>query len=183
MRKHSNLYYIARFIPMFIMMGIIFFFSAMEGDDSSQTSEFFLRAVVKLVKDISHLGVSSTTMATLHLIIRKIAHFTEYLALGMTIMLAIYHFFRYRVISLIIPELIAVLYAATDEYHQYFVPGRYGTYGDVIIDGFGALVGILIYYKIASVLRINKNERQSNKAAKKLKKKASRKNRNENLLL
>ena len=38
---------------------------------------------------------------------------------------------------------IAALYAATDELHQYFVPGRACMFTDVCIDSFGALLGIL----------------------------------------
>jgi VanZ family protein len=41
----------------------------------------------------------------------------------------------------------AVLYAASDEWHQIFVPGRYGTVLDVVIDTVGAIggtVGVLI---------------------------------------
>lgn len=168
---------------MLLVMGMIFFFSTMEGDDSAEASGFFLNAVVKLVKDISHYGITGTALATLHLIIRKIAHFLEYFALGMTIMLAIYHYFRHRPITAFIPELIAVLYAVTDEIHQYFVPGRYGTAMDVLIDSCGALVGIIIYYNIKSYFMINKTERQSRKAAKKLCKKASGRNVKENLVL
>jgi VanZ family protein len=40
---------------------------------------------------------------------------------------------------------IAVLYAASDEYHQTFVVGRNGTPVDVLIDTIGALLGILLW--------------------------------------
>jgi VanZ family protein len=39
--------------------------------------------------------------------------------------------------------LLAVVYAATDEFHQSFVPGRNASILDVGIDALGALVGIL----------------------------------------
>ena len=38
----------------------------------------------------------------------------------------------------------AVLYAATDEFHQLFVPGRSGKVTDVLIDAAGAAVGVMI---------------------------------------
>ena len=38
--------------------------------------------------------------------------------------------------------LICLLYAASDEFHQTFIPGRGGQVKDVIIDSCGALVGI-----------------------------------------
>lgn len=39
--------------------------------------------------------------------------------------------------------ILAVLYAATDEFHQLFVPGRGAWIVDVGIDGAGALLGLL----------------------------------------
>ena len=39
---------------------------------------------------------------------------------------------------------LAVVYAATDEFHQLFVPGRGAWIVDVGIDGVGALLGLLI---------------------------------------
>lgn len=39
---------------------------------------------------------------------------------------------------------ISTAYAATDEFHQIFVPGRAGMVTDVMIDSSGALAGILL---------------------------------------
>ena len=41
--------------------------------------------------------------------------------------------------------LIATAYAATDEVHQVFVPGRSAEFTDVLLDSLGALVGIWLY--------------------------------------
>ena len=38
----------------------------------------------------------------------------------------------------------SIFYAASDEFHQTFVPGRDGNIVDVLIDSSGALVGILL---------------------------------------
>jgi hypothetical protein len=40
--------------------------------------------------------------------------------------------------------LLAVLYSATDEFHQSFVPGRNAALTDVGIDAFGAAAGLLL---------------------------------------
>ena len=47
--------------------------------------------------------------------------------------------------------LVAVLYAATDEFHQSFVPGRHPAVTDVGIDGVGALIGLALaaWYRVA----------------------------------
>ena len=42
--------------------------------------------------------------------------------------------------------LLTTIYGLFDEYHQYFVPGRYSTVGDWLADVLGAVVFIVIYY-------------------------------------
>ncbi|WP_158545215.1 VanZ family protein [Bremerella cremea] len=41
--------------------------------------------------------------------------------------------------SVLLAMLVAITYAATDEWHQTFVPDRYGTVTDVLIDSLGGL--------------------------------------------
>ena len=48
--------------------------------------------------------------------------------------------------------LLAILYAVSDEYHQYFVPGRQASVWDVLIyDNLGAAIGMLIATIISKV--------------------------------
>jgi VanZ family protein len=47
---------------------------------------------------------------------------------------------RLRLIGL----LLALLYAASDEYHQTFVPGRNGHWPDVVVDGVGGVIAVLV---------------------------------------
>ncbi|MBL7085343.1 MAG: VanZ family protein [Candidatus Omnitrophica bacterium] len=72
-------------------------------------------------------------------------HLIEYAILGYLIARAAYnsansslkmHFRAFAVI-------IGFLYALSDEFHQYFVPGRYVEVLDVAADGLGAFVGQL----------------------------------------
>lgn len=74
--------------------------------------------------------------------IRKTAHFSVYLLLGVLVMNALR---RSGVIGLKAVALaigICVLYAVSDEVHQLFVPGRGGQARDVLIDSAGAILGI-----------------------------------------
>jgi VanZ family protein len=81
----------------------------------------------------------------LDLILKKVAHVMEY---------GILAFLLWRALSreldtlswsaLVIAFLVSVLYAASDEYHQTFVPGRNGTPVDVSIDAVGALIALLV---------------------------------------
>ena len=40
--------------------------------------------------------------------------------------------------------LIGILYAVSDEFHQLFVPGRAGQFRDVLVDGAGTVLGVLL---------------------------------------
>ncbi len=138
-----------RTAPMAIVMIIIFIFSCMRGDDSSDTSGAILNALVKIMEGVSHKDFSANFLGSLHLIIRKLAHVTEYTALG-----GCAGFFTKTIAPglksrSIFALMISVLYAATDEIHQYFVPGRVGTWSDVLIDSIGIVLGILIYRAIS----------------------------------
>lgn len=41
--------------------------------------------------------------------------------------------------------LFSFFYSLTDELHQYFVPGRHASLGDVFVDGLGIVFALLIY--------------------------------------
>ena len=48
---------------------------------------------------------------------------------------------------LILTILICVLYAASDEIHQYYVPGRHASWGDWIADALGIFIMVFIYHR------------------------------------
>lgn len=137
-----------RFIPMLCVMIIIFIFSAMPAEESTSTSGMFLNALKTIVEGVSKKALSEDVLSAMHLVIRKLAHFSEYAVLGASIMFAAWNELKGKRFSILLPELIAALYAVTDEIHQRFVPGRYGTWSDVLIDSTGAITGILIYLYI-----------------------------------
>ena len=130
-------------------MGIIFFMSHQPGEVSSSQSELVL-------KIFSFLGIELNQyfgeLATL--VIRKTAHFSEYLIL----FLFAYNVSRFyfttkkaRLYSIIF----VFLYASTDEFHQYFIPGRNMAFKDVLIDTSGGVIGYLIM-KIVEIVKLNK---------------------------
>ena len=85
----------------------------------------------------SQAGPESSKISN-DLIIRKLGHFSEYMALGF------FSFCYSTNIFMILSFLFSVLYASSDEFHQTFVAGRDGNIVDVVIDSSGALVGILL---------------------------------------
>ena len=80
-------------------------------------------------------------------ILRKCAHVAEYAVLGALVCILAFRIPKIRDSRYFIMAfswLITVMYAVTDEVHQAFVPGRGPSFRDVILDGLGALAGILI---------------------------------------
>jgi VanZ family protein len=74
-------------------------------------------------------------------VLRKLAHVTEYLLLTLLLLRAL----RRSEVALALPVAIAaaLAYAASDEWHQSFVPGRTATPRDVAIDGIGIALAAL----------------------------------------
>lgn len=85
-------------------------------------------------------------------IVRKSAHFTEFLILGLSLFLTVRDL-RKRA-SFWIPWAIGAAYAVSDEVHQYFVPGRSCEVRDMIIDACGVLVGVAILARLAQKMKI-----------------------------
>lgn len=87
------------------------------------------------------------------LTIDKLYHFVEYAILGGLLSLAFVKA-RPSVVPLqsiwYIAALISILYGASDEWHQTFVPGRFATLADWVADVLGSIAGVLgvyFYYK------------------------------------
>jgi VanZ family protein len=85
---------------------------------------------------------------TLDLLLRKLAHVTEYAVLTLCWWRALRGFGAGRTYRATVAFAVgmALAYAVTDEFHQTFVSGRHGTPVDVLIDGIGMAIaaGILL---------------------------------------
>ena len=79
------------------------------------------------------------------LILKKAGHMGEYGFLALLLWRALSR--RRGTFShsaLVTAFVVSVLYAASDEYHQTFVPGRNGNLVDVAVDAVGALIALLV---------------------------------------
>jgi VanZ family protein len=85
-------------------------------------------------------NTSPETMATIHFITRKLAHFTEYAILGFLAARAFRPYCRWFLISVAL----IVVYALLDEYHQSFVPSRTASLVDSFIDMAGGITALIL---------------------------------------
>lgn len=144
-----------------LIMVFIFLNSAQTADQSTITSQSFteklLSAVVPSFSDLDEVE-RQTVVADLQFVVRKSAHFSVYLALGICCFLAMN---TYRIKSkskAFTAVLICLLYAISDEIHQLFVAGRAGRVTDVMIDLAGAAVGVLLTLGIVTAYRKKKDK-------------------------
>lgn len=85
--------------------------------------------------------------------VKKGAHAFGYGLLALSYL----HMFRWNKKYYWLAWLLAILYSATDEFHQSFVSGRHATVTDVLIfDNIGAIIALTIHY-----LRRRKHEKEN----------------------
>ncbi len=143
-------------------MIIIFLFSAQTATESSKTSQSVSYRIAKWQNDL--FGQERTEEELLQqaegmqLVIRKGAHMSEYALLALLLLfhLECYSFSKKKTILLALG--CTVCYAATDEFHQLFVPGRAGRVTDVCIDSIGGLAGVIFYTILSFFRRIKSGE-------------------------
>ena len=85
--------------------------------------------------------ISSATVASIQLIVRKGGHLTEYAILAALLWRAL----RFSSHGWFGAFGISAIYASLDEFHQSFVSSRTGTPWDVLIDCIGAMIGVLLF--------------------------------------
>jgi VanZ family protein len=94
--------------------------------------------------------MSADHIEGIHYFLRKCAHLTEYAIFALLVWRAV-HFTKNHLPPWSWPKiggtlLIVFLYAASDEFHQSFVPTRTARVSDVFIDTAGGAIGLLILW-------------------------------------
>lgn len=140
---------ILRWLPVIAWMAVIFMFSAQPAEVSSETSSLPAEILAKIIKpnfDSYTPEYQETLLNNCQFVVRKLAHFSVYTILGILSSIA---FSSVKSLSskmkLISPAVLCLIYAVSDEIHQYFVPGRSCRFMDIAIDFSGALFGLLLF--------------------------------------
>ncbi len=146
------------------IMVLIFFFSSQNGEESGKLSEGFLYTVLNFIIPNFEEFISSLSdelFSLFHLLVRKMAHFSVYAALGLSSFMAFRSVLReLRIYPIMLRAFgLSVFYAATDELHQLMVSDRAGRLLDVLIDSSGAAFGILFVALIIYIINKIKTRR------------------------
>lgn len=129
-------------LPVIVWMGLIF--SASGDKRSAQHSSRIIGPIVRWL--FPQLAEESVELIVF--LIRKCAHLTEYALLALLVWRALRKPVRRDPRPWLWREagwtlLFCALYAASDEFHQSFIPQRQGRFHDVVIDSVGAGAGLL----------------------------------------
>lgn len=160
--KRRQIYRYFSCIPAIITMVVIFQFSAASGVESSGTSSSLLENIFNQIEKIFHIELQfqekRRLLEVLETPLRKCAHMAEYMCLALTVILPFHVFGKSGKTLIFGSAAVSILYACTDELHQYFVPGRAGRIIDILIDSVGVWIGIGIGVIILSVVRKAKKQ-------------------------
>ncbi|TFG19632.1 MAG: VanZ family protein [Promethearchaeota archaeon] len=118
-----------RIIPAIIFAGIIFYFSSLSDPYPAGPPE---------PPRILELKVN----------INDILHICEYALLSLLIAFGFSG--KVRSVYLI---LVTIFYAILDEVHQYFVPSRYFSFYDILLDSIGVILGFLFYIFLTNLIK------------------------------
>ncbi len=146
----------------------IFYMSSKTATDSNDISGSFLNGILDFfIKGFDDLPFNErlTIIENYQLLVRKLAHFTIFAALGAFSLVFLSTFDKIKKpLSELFGWLYVVAFAVSDEIHQLFVLGRTGKLSDVLLDALGGALGILItsfiIKKILHFLEAKKNAEQ-----------------------
>lgn len=157
---------IINIVLLAIWMIVIFAFSNQESVESKKLSETVIEKTVESASSVVNKEVSEKKMDSIIeksiVLVRKSAHFIEYLILGLLMINALKDYVSFDRRLIIISISLCILYSITDEIHQLYVLGRSGEVKDTIIDTLGSILGISIYSLIYFIIKRRRLKKANN---------------------
>lgn len=125
---------------------IIFGFSSQNGETSGGISRKITETILESSNKYQGLdeGKKNKVLHRTESVIRKLAHFSIYTLVGLLLMGLLSTYKIKNKWRIIITIIIGIMYAASDEFHQSFSPGRTPKITDVYIDTLGVMLGSLL---------------------------------------
>ena len=150
---------LARWSPSVFWMALIF-----QGSSDMLSSNHTSRFLEPFLRWFFHGGLSAQGFETIHYLVRKAGHVSEYA------LLCVLFWWAWRPPESTCPSIgrwrrellavfLAVCFAASDEFHQSFVPTREASGRDVLIDTCGAVLGLTLLLTTRASLRLLRQRR------------------------
>lgn len=134
---------------------VIFGFSAQDAEQSGSLSNAISKFCVEMVNSMKGHSWSGEEVnfwaGYFEKPIRKLAHFGEYAVMGVLIYTMLRQWKKNSIRLFLLITLWVFFSAAGDEFHQYFVPGRYASPLDVLLDTGGGMAGIIFCMMIEKI--------------------------------
>lgn len=145
---------IIRIILLILLIGtfnIIFGFSGQNGEESSGISR---KVTQFIVENIFHSPEETKIQIIEQMegVVRKLAHFSIYTVVGILLMGLVSTYNIEEMKRIYISIVIGIIYATSDEIHQFFIPGRAAKFTDVMIDTMGVALGITLVLLFLEIL-------------------------------
>ena len=161
-RRHPLRFIAVYTVLVVCQIALIMRFSGEDADISGARSSRILVGIVNVVAPSADITLDNyETVPALHnseKVVRKLAHFIEYGILTLFIWSLLFGFRDLpRKYAYIVPVITVALLGAFDERHQKVVPGRYGSWFDVCVDVFAAIVTVTIAYRLTRNYRAQKS--------------------------
>jgi VanZ family protein len=134
-------HFLRNWLPVLVWLGVIFF-----GSTDLMSAEHTSRFIVPFLRWLKP-DISPESLASIHFIVRKGMHLSEYAVLTLLLLRAavcMTNLKRSTPVLCLSVWVACVFVAATDEFHQTFVRSRDASVRDLMIDSAGAILGLLI---------------------------------------
>ena len=153
--QHPSPWLIAgRVVFTLALIGCIAFIFSNSMKIASVSTVSSSRVLTLLQAALRRLGHPALAQRLTDHIVRKLAHFCEYMLEGFLLMLCMRVYTRQYIWHISVPMLGGVLTALTDETIQLFVPGRSGQVTDIWIDFSGVMTGLLVGLILLGLVRM-----------------------------
>lgn len=133
-------------LSLFILMIMsIYYLSSKNGIESSQESTRVALFLKKIAAENFMINDNDTFWRiTVNQIVRKAAHFLEYMTIGIISCTLLNIIIRKAWPSAVLSMTICTTIACIDEYRQGFIPGRTSKWFDIKVDISGLILGVLL---------------------------------------
>lgn len=141
-----------------LMIGTIFFNSALDAAESTDMSNPFVDGINRFLKSV-HIDFTVTDK-----MVRKTAHFAEYAALGLLLSITVYLYVSKRKEAFLMALPLGCAVSVCDEVIQLFPKGRSCEIKDMIIDCAGILTAMLVTQLIFFLIERHKGKKEGKKS-------------------